>query len=92
MKEINVVELPGKKGKTRKVYRVDIAPTTSAGALAAGMYSYVHCEKIHTYDYENGYVEFMSETDAEIYVQSLPTGIIQRILSAFATLINWIRK
>ena len=92
MKTINTVELPGKKGKTRTVYRVDLDPTSNSKALGAGIYTYVHCEKIHTYDYENGYVEFMSETDAETYVQSFPTGIVAWIRSAFTTLMNWIRK
>lgn len=65
---IVTVESPGKKGKTRKVFRVALDPDpTTAQALGRGTWSGIHCKSMHTYDYVNGYVEFMSLSDAEIY-------------------------
>jgi hypothetical protein len=68
MSIIETIELPGKKGKTRTVFRVPLQPNpTTAFALGLGFWSGIHCKSMHTYDYVNGYVEFMSLADAEIY-------------------------
>jgi len=67
--KIDIVELPGKKGKTRTVYRVDLLPASVNKAIGDALHSCIHLKKMHTYDYENGYVEFMSDSDAELYVE-----------------------
>lgn len=69
MTTIEVVELPGKKGKIRTVFRVPLEQNpTVTSALGLGIWSGLHLKAIHTYDYENGYVEFVSRDDAEKYV------------------------
>ena len=68
MNIIEKVELPGKKGKVRTVFRIPLEPYDDS-PLGTALWSCIHLKSMHTFDYEAGYIEFMSESDAEKYAQ-----------------------